>query len=59
MDFLANAMISLTQKSDYEKGYHQIIKDNGYPCEKHYYETADGYINLVVRISGKITLLII
>lgn len=24
-----------------------------YPVEKHYYETDDGYINMVVRISGK------
>ena len=28
------------------------IRENGYPVEKHFYETEDSYINCVFRISG-------
>lgn len=30
----------------------QVIKDHGYPIEKHFYTTEDDYINCVFRISG-------
>lgn len=30
----------------------EIVKDYGYPIEKHYYKTKDHYINCVFRISG-------
>jgi len=29
-----------------------MVTDYGYPIEKHFYETADHYINCVHRISG-------
>jgi gastric triacylglycerol lipase len=41
-----------SNKSDGRKTINQIVKDRGYPFEKHFYETEDGYINMVIRISG-------
>lgn len=29
-----------------------VIRDHGYPCEKHFFTTKDHYINCVFRISG-------
>ena len=29
-----------------------MVTDHGYPIEKYFYTTADGYINCVYRISG-------
>ena len=53
MDFISSTFLSLTEKPDSKKKINQIIEGYGYPYEKHYYETEDGYINLVVRISGR------
>ena len=52
MDFVTNAMASLTAKNDSERTYYQLIKDSGYPVESYFYETEDGYINKVIRING-------
>ena len=41
-----------TDVKDKYKKLFKMIKDHGYPIERHYYETADGYINCVHRISG-------
>jgi len=32
----------------------EMVMDYEYPIEKHFYTTADGYINCVFRISGPI-----
>ena len=53
VDYIASTFLSLTEKPDSKKKINQIIEGYGYPYEKHYYETEDGYINLVVRISGR------
>ena len=45
MDQLMQAVINLTEKSDRKKTVQEIVKKYGYPYEKHYYETEDGYIN--------------
>ena len=52
MDFLSQAVINITQKTDSQKTVNQIVTDHGYPYERHFYETEDGYINMVIRISG-------
>ena len=52
MDFLSQAVMNITQKTDSQKTINQIITDKGYPYERHFYETDDGYINMVIRISG-------
>jgi hypothetical protein len=38
-------------KDKYKKIF-EVIRDHGYPIERHFYETEDGYINCVHRISG-------
>ena len=43
---------TLTAKPDKLKSLMQIVKDYGFPIEQHFYETEDGYINRVFRISG-------
>ena len=53
VDYISSTFLSLTEKPDSKKKVNQIIEGYGYPYEKHYYETEDGYINLVVRISGR------
>eukprot|EP00347_Sterkiella_histriomuscorum_P002574 403367625 len=52
MDFISNAMVSLSQRTDTYKNINQIVRSHGYPFEKHFYETKDGYINTVIRIAG-------
>jgi len=42
----------MTAVPDKKKSIMQIAKDYGYPIEQHFYETEDGYINRVFRISG-------
>mmetsp|Transcript_40343 Transcript_40343/g.38822 ORF Transcript_40343/g.38822 Transcript_40343/m.38822 type:complete len:144 (+) Transcript_40343:36-467(+) len=39
-------------KNDSDRNIQQLIRDNHYPCELHFYETDDGFINKVIRISG-------
>ena len=53
MDKVFLTILGLTEKPDSKKKINQIIEGYGYPYEKHYYETEDGYINMVVRISGR------
>ena len=38
--------------SDAYLNYEEILHKYGYPYEKHHYETHDGYINFVLRITG-------
>ncbi len=52
MDFISQAFVNITDKSDSKKGINQIVRSYGYPFERHFYETEDGYINMVIRISG-------
>ena len=40
------------RKKDRYKPLMAVIRDHGYPIERHFYETQDGYINCVHRISG-------
>jgi hypothetical protein len=54
MDFFASTIVGVTEKPDSKKKIYQIIESYGYPYERHFYETEDGYINVVVRISGKL-----
>jgi endonuclease III len=37
---------------DKYKDLNQIVRNLNYPFEKHYYNTADDYINCVFRING-------
>ncbi|CDW91490.1 ab-hydrolase associated lipase region family protein [Stylonychia lemnae] len=53
MQFISDAMVSLSSKADSFKNINQIVKSHGYPFEKHHYETKDGNINMVIRISGE------
>lgn len=39
-------------KKDRYKCLMSVIKDHGYPCEKHFITTEDNYINCAYRISG-------
>jgi len=39
-------------KKDKYKTFVEIVRDNNYPIEKHFYTTKDYYINCVFRISG-------
>jgi len=41
-------------KRDKFKTLIEMVSDYGYPIEKHFYTTADGYINCVHRIPGPI-----
>lgn len=45
-------MLNLVEKSDGKLTINQIVRSYGYPFERHSYETEDGYINMVIRISG-------
>ena len=42
----------MIRKTDIDKELREIVIDHGYPFEKHHYETEDGYINTIHRISG-------
>ena len=53
VDYITQAVLNLTEKSDAKLSVKQIVKSYGYPFERHYYETKDGYINMCIRISGK------
>jgi hypothetical protein len=37
---------------DRAKSLREIVEGYNYPLEKHFYETKDGYINCIHRISG-------
>lgn len=52
VDFIAQAVFNLAEQTDAKLSLNQIVKSYGYPFERHYYETADGYINMCIRISG-------
>ena len=43
---------SFQYTSDKYKTLMQMVKEYNYPIEKHFYETEDGYINCLFRISG-------
>lgn len=45
-------MFNFAEKTDAKLSLNQIVKSYGYPFERHYYETADGHINMCIRISG-------
>jgi hypothetical protein len=40
------------EKEDKYKTLAELVKGYGYPFERHFYETEDGYINMCHRISG-------
>ena len=42
----------MIRKEDINKKLRDIVVDHGYPFEQHHYETEDGYINTIQRISG-------
>eukprot|EP00347_Sterkiella_histriomuscorum_P012882 403366856 len=57
MEYLSNAVLGsfssgTSTTKDRDRNIYQLIRDQGYPFEMHFYETEDGYINKVVRISG-------
>ena len=55
MEFLnsaKNLVEGLGKSKDYHRSYNEIIGDMNYPCETYFYDTEDGHINRVVRISG-------
>lgn len=57
MEYLSNAVLGsfqalMPQPRDKDRSIYQLVKDYGYPYEMHFYETEDGYINKVIRISG-------
>lgn len=54
MNFLSSAVLVFASDSDAKKNLNQIVRSHGYPFEQHMYETEDGYINRVIRISGPI-----
>ena len=41
-----------TAYADRFKPFQRIVRDHGYKIEKHFYETADNYINCTFRIPG-------
>lgn len=43
---------SFTYDKDKYKTLQKMVTDYGYPFEKHFVETEDGYINCLTRISG-------
>jgi lysosomal acid lipase/cholesteryl ester hydrolase len=43
----------LSYDKDKYKGLMQMVRDYGYPIEKHFYNTQDDYINCVFRINGR------
>jgi hypothetical protein len=51
--------VNLVEKTDSKKKLYQIVESYGYPYERHFYETEDGYINMVIRISGIFFLLLL
>ena len=52
VDLLEKAVKTITTKSDGKKTISEIIRSYKFPFERHYYETEDGNINKVIRISG-------
>ena len=40
------------EKADKYKTLFEMVTGHGYPIEKHLYETPDGYVNCVHRVSG-------
>jgi len=55
MEFISETIKKMAEVPDARKKLYQIVESYGYPYERHFYETEDGYINMVVRISGKIS----
>jgi hypothetical protein len=51
-DMIEDVQNIFSYKKDKYKTLQRIIKDYGYPFERHYYETQDDYINCLHRISG-------
>ncbi len=57
MDIAIQPLVRLFEKTDSKKKVQDIIEGYGYPFERHFYETEDGFINMVIRISGKISII--